>query len=451
MCLVQGPLALFPVRELGVDEAETLSPTLRAGPSYGLPAPAAPAISAPLSGHKTQLLQFAGLSAGYFAHIGFFNPYLPLWLQEQGFGLMAISLLCSVQSVTRLFAPYAWGALSDRTGECVKLLRYGATAALAISMVLWWPLNGAGMFIVLLLMFAHTSAMMPMIEVALTRLVSQEGAFDVGRYGRLRLCGSLGFLIAVALAGWWFQRFGMGHFPAWVGGTLLFVVISAWLLPDQKEAVAEGHAQPDIRPVLRQPVVRWFFASVFFHVLSHIFVFIFFSLYLDSLGYTKSVIGLLWAVSVVIEMGCFFTQGRWLRKLPLTAWLVLASLLMVVRMGLTAGLPLVWPLLLLAQVMHALTFSAHHTVCIALLSHHFPGRLRGRGQALYTVMAYGLPGVLGGVGGGVLSAFLGLSSVFWLSAACAGVATGCALRMRGLERARPGGVNPASCAAAGRA
>ena len=50
------------------------------------------------------LVPFAALSASYFAHIGFFNPYLPLWLKELGFGLIAIAVLTSVQSATRLFA-----------------------------------------------------------------------------------------------------------------------------------------------------------------------------------------------------------------------------------------------------------------------------------------------------------------------------------------------------------
>ena len=44
-----------------------------------------------------QLLPFAALSASYFAHIGFFNPYLPLWLKDLGFGLLAISVLTSGQ------------------------------------------------------------------------------------------------------------------------------------------------------------------------------------------------------------------------------------------------------------------------------------------------------------------------------------------------------------------
>lgn len=61
---------------------------------------------------RRQLVPFAALSASYFAHIGFFNPYLPLWLQDLGFSILAISLLTSVQAATRLFAPYGWGGKS---------------------------------------------------------------------------------------------------------------------------------------------------------------------------------------------------------------------------------------------------------------------------------------------------------------------------------------------------
>jgi PPP family 3-phenylpropionic acid transporter len=381
-----------------------------------------------------KLAPFAALSASYFAHIGFFNPYLSLWLKDLGYGLFAIGLLTSVQSGTRLVAPYAWGWFSDHTGERVKLLRYSAMAALLLSIGLWFEWSLYGLMLLLLLMFVNTSGMMPMSEAAMAHLVSQGGQFDAARYGRVRLWGSLGFLVTVVAAGAWFEAFGMGHFPAWAQGTLLAVVLSAWWLPNLKEVGHAANERADIGPVLRQPRVRWFFAAMFFHVLAHIFIYAFFSLYLDELGYSKMVIGLLWALSVLIEIGWFFTQGRWLPLLSHSGWLVLAAALMVVRMLLTAGLPLVWPLLLLAQALHAVTFATHHTVCIALLSRHFPGRLRGRGQALYSVVGYGFPGVLGGLGGGWLSSAFGLASMFWLSAACAVVATACALRLHALER-----------------
>jgi MFS transporter, PPP family, 3-phenylpropionic acid transporter len=380
-----------------------------------------------------QLAPFAALSASYFAHIGFFNPYLPLWLKEQGHGLVAIGLLISLQSVTRLFAPYAWGWVSDHTGERVKLLRYSALAALLLSLGLFvtWPF--AGLMVVLLLMFAHTSGMMPMSEAAMAHLVSQGGQFDAGRYGRVRLWGSLGFLVTVMAAGAWFEHAGMGSFPVWTSMSLLAVVVSVWWLPDLKEVHADEDTPTRLWPVLRQPAVRWFFAAVFFHVMAHMALYIFFSLYLDALGFSKLVIGLLWAVSVVCEIGWFFAQGRWLPRLSLAAWLLVAAALTALRMGATAAWPLL-PVLLLAQTVHAITFATHHTVCIALLSQHFPGRLRGRGQALFAVLGYGLPGVIAGVLGGMLSARWGLASVYGAATVSGVLATLCAFRVWRLAR-----------------
>ena len=378
---------------------------------------------------RQQLLPFAVLSGSYFAHIGFFNPYLPLWLKDMGLSLFAISLLTSVQAATRLFAPYGWGALSDHTGERVKLLRYGATGALLCSLGLWFDFGLWWLAAVLLLMFTHTSSMMSLSEAAMAHLVSQGGAFDARRYGRVRVWGSFGFLASVLAAGAWFEHFGMKHFPAWTLLTLACVTASVWMLPDLKEAVALPHEKVSVWPVLRQRPVQWLFAAIFFHVFSHMGIYIFFSLYLDSLGYSKTLIGVLWAVSVVLEIGWFYTQSRWLPYLSLSAWLMLCGAAMVLRLGLTATSASVLGLLLLAQCLHALTFAAHHAACIALLSHHFPGRLRGRGQALYTVIGYGFPGVLGGLAGGALSSRFGLGSVYWASFVLALLATLCSYRV----------------------
>ena len=376
---------------------------------------------------RRQLAPFAALSASYFAHIGFFNPYLPLWLQELGLSILAISVLVSVQAATRLFAPYGWGWLSDRTGERIQLMRYSACAALLASTGLWWDGGVSWLFGVLLFMFINTSAMMPMSEAAMAHLVTQDGVFNARRYGRIRLWGSVGFLVTVIVAGVFFERAGMHHFPAWTVATMLAVTISVFCLPDLKEAIPAHALRVNVMPVLRQRAVQWFFASVFLHVLSHIGIYVFFSLYLDSLGYSKSMIGLLWALSVVVEIGWFFTQSRWLPRMSLPAWLVLCSVAMVLRMGLTASSAQVLVLLLLAQALHSLTFATHHTVCIALLSQHFSGGLRGRGQALYTVIGYGFPGVIGGLAGGMLSTHYGLASVYWASMVISALAVACAL------------------------
>jgi MFS transporter, PPP family, 3-phenylpropionic acid transporter len=378
---------------------------------------------------RQTLAPFAALSASYFAHIGFFNPYLTLWLKDLGFSLVVISLLASSQSITRIFAPYVWGWISDHTGERVRLLRYSALGALVCSVGLWWSDSGVWLAVVLLLMFTHTSSMMPMSEAAMSRSVTVDGVLDVKRYGRVRLWGSLGFLIMVFAAGAWFERRGMADFPAWTFVTLLGVVASTWWLPDTREAVAERVPVPPLLPLLRLPAVAWFFAALFWHVLAHFSIYVFLSLYLDGLGYTKTQIGLLWAVSVVVEILWFFTQGRWMGAMSLPRWLAVCAAVMVFRMIITSGWGGTGWAMVLAQLLHALTFGAHHASCMALVSQLFPDRLRGRGQALYAVIGYGVPGVLAGLLGGVLADALGLVAVFWASVLAAALAVGCAVQL----------------------
>jgi PPP family 3-phenylpropionic acid transporter len=385
-----------------------------------------------------QVLPFAALSAVYCAHGALMNPFLPLWLKSLGLSLVTISMLTSIQAATRMFAPYAWGALSDRTGERARLMRWGAVMALLASAGLWW--NGGVWWLggVLLLLYVQTSGMMPMTEASVAHVVSQGGVFNTKLYGRVRLWGSLGFMLAVMAAGAWYEQVGMASFPLIVSLSLAALVVFACRMPDVKEVHAAAKAvAPAMSPVLAQPVVRWFFASVFFHILSHMGIYSFFSLYLDSLGYSKTMIGLLWAVSVTVEIAWFFTQSRWMPRMSLSGWLVLCAAVMALRMGVTASMASVLWLLALMQALHALTFAAHHSACIALVSHHFPGSLRGRGQALYTVIGYGVPGVIGGLAGGQLSARWGLQSVFWATAVMAVCATLCAVRVWRLNHPAP--------------
>ncbi|MDP3651025.1 MAG: MFS transporter [Rhodoferax sp.] len=379
---------------------------------------------------RRHILPFAALTASYCAHAGFFNPFLPLWLKGLGLSLVTISLLTSVQAATRMFAPYAWGALSDRTGKRVTLLRWGSLLALLASLGLWVNLGTGWLTLVLLVLCVQTSGMMPLTEAAVAHAVSQGGVFDAKRYGRVRLWGSAAFMLAVLAAGAWFERVGMASFPAMVSLSLVALLLCAYRMPNVPEARhAHEAGAASLWPVLRQRTVQWLFASMFFHVLSHMGIYTFFSLYLDSLGYSKTMIGLLWAVSVTVEIAWFFTQSRWLPLLSLSGWLVLCAAVMVFRMAVTASAASVLWLLVLVQALHALTFAAHHSACIALLSHHFPGSLRGRGQALYTVIGYGIPGVIGGFLGGLLSERLGLASVFWATAGTSVAATVCAYQV----------------------
>lgn len=377
---------------------------------------------------------FAALSAAYFAFSGLFVTWAPLWYASLGFSTFAIGALVAAQSATRIVAPYAWGSAADASGQRERLLRIATVLALAASLGFFLPPTLAGVAVATAMLYLATAGVIPISETLLSMRVSTGGRLDVGRYGRVRLWGSLGFVGSVAGAGLALDALGIRWFPFLCTAVLAALVVVAFRLPRQAEPAHASAARGNALAVLREPVVAWFFAGMFLTVLAHSALYAFLSIHLDGLGYAKRTIGLLWAASVVAEVVWFAFQGRWLPALPLHGWLLAAALASAVRFALVAGWAASLAVLLAAQLLHALTFAAQHSACTALLTRHFPGRLRARGQALYAVIGYGFSGVLGGLAGGALGERFGTGSVFWAAAGVSLLAAAACLRALALDR-----------------
>ncbi len=358
-----------------------------------------------------------------------------MWFQHLGYSVLAIGTLVSLQSATRLLTPYAWGWLADHTGRRVALLRVAVAASLLCSLGLLVQPSYGFVAAVVVALFLCTAGVIPISEAALTRWVSHEGTLDAGRYGRVRLWGSVGFIVAVSAGGFALQAIGVERFPWLVVALLAGLLLAAMRLPAQVEPVHAAGGGGGAMAVLRQPVVAWFFAGVFLTVLAHNALYAFFSLYLADLGYTKGTIGLIWALGVAVEVAWFWFQGRWFPRLAPHRWLTIAAVVTALRLAAVAAFGAQAWVLVLAQCTHAITFAAQHTACIAVINQHFSGSLRGRGQALYTVLGYGASGVLAGVGGGALAQTFGYTAVFWAASAGALLAAGCCLRAVACERA----------------
>jgi MFS transporter, PPP family, 3-phenylpropionic acid transporter len=359
---------------------------------------------------------FAAVWFCYFAAIGLFNPYAPLWFKDLGFSTFAIGAIASAQAWTRVVAPYAWGWLGDRSGRRTDAVRWAALLSLLAALGLWWWPLPTLVTVFTVLLFLANGGVVPLSEAALAQHLQRGGELDLARYGRIRVWGSLGFVVSVGAAGWGLERAGIGSFPLFVVagfGLLWLATLRLPAAPDPAQAHSTG---PSVLSVMRQPPVAWFFVGVFLTVLAHTSLYAFLSLYLDELGYGKGMVGIAWAAAVVVEIAFFWTQGRFFHHLAPLAWLQLAAWLCVLRFTLTAAFGGWLPVLLAAQLLHAVTFAAQHAACIGLIHRHFPGPLRGRGQALYSILGYGFSGVVGGLAGGWLGGRFGFAAVFWAAA-----------------------------------
>jgi PPP family 3-phenylpropionic acid transporter len=355
--------------------------------------------------------RFAAYYFFYFAFVGVFSPYWSLYLKHRGFGAFDIAVLMSLLQVTRVFAPAAWGWLADHLGRQAVVARLAAVAGMLTFLPMFWVTDFAGMCGTMLLIAFFWSASLPLVE---TMTLGHLGG-EMSRYGRIRLWGSIGFLITVLGCGWWLDHAPIDALPWLVLALLAGIAGFAWRLP---EAPRHAHSDPTpLRELLQRPGVWALFAACTLMSVAHGPYYTLFSVYLAEYGYGKGAIGGLWAVGVVFEIGIFVLMprlvARWgfLRILRATLWLG------TLRFAVIALAVDSLPLLLAAQTLHAATFAAFHASAVAAVHQYFAGPHQAKGQALYTSLSFGVGGTLGGLLGGVLYESAGGEGAFLISAA----------------------------------
>ena len=367
-------------------------------------------------------LRFGLFYLGYYGYVGVISPYVSLFFADRGFSPVQIGVLMACFQLSRIVGPYLWGWLSDVTHTRVKLLRLAAVASLLAFLAVPGVHSYGGMMAMMIGLNLITSAMSPLGDALTISTLRRHGAFD-HRYGRVRMFGSVGFIAAVLLGGALFEHFGMPAFP-WLASAMLalFAVVVFGL----RDAEDEGPRvkPPPALPLLRRPDVAWFLASAFLMMFAHAALYVFYSLYLEQLGYSKIAIGVMWTIGVVAEIVFFFYQGRLFGALALRTILAGTFVLAALRFGVTGYFAQYAWLMAAVQVLHAATFAAHHSASLKRLQRWFAGPLQGRGQALYTGISYGLGGTLGGLVMGWTWKTLAPMHTFGLAAA---LGAGCAV------------------------
>ena len=355
----------------------------------------------------------------YFAYVGLVSPYASLFFLDRGFSVIEIAVLMSMLQVTRIVGPFSWGWLSDYLSNRVGIIRFCTCLAALVFACIFFLQSYIGFFIWMFVLHTILSSLMPLGESATVHALYKDNSFDK-RYGRLRLWGSIGFIVMVLVAGELFQRKSIELYPI-VGMIVLLVlaVISFCLREPKMER--RKMVKGELLVVLVNPDVRWFLLSGFFMIFAHAALYVFYSLYLADLGYGKFQIGLFWALGVFAEVIFFYFQSKVLSRVDAEVVLQGAFGIGVVRFILIAFLPIT-PVLIFAQVLHAGTFAAHHSAATKLLQRWFTGPLQARGQAVMATVSYGLGGTLGGLCAGWIWEWSQPRDVFVMAAFACGMA-----------------------------
>ncbi len=363
--------------------------------------------------------RLSGFYFFYFAFVGAMSPFWGLYLKSLAFNAVQIGVLMSLLQVMRIFAPNIWGHIADRSGRrtvIVQLAAFGSVLAFAgvfFGSSFWW------LFAVMAALSFFWSASLPLVEAMTLSHLGER----TDRYGRIRLWGSVGFIVMVVGLGYALDTVSIAWLPWAVLAVMLGIVAFARVIPEA-DILAHPTDHVPLWDVVRRPEVVSLLVACLLMAVTHGPYYTFYSIYLVDHGYDKSTVGWLWALGVICEIGIFLVIPRIFARVTPRRLLLASFALAVLRFLLIAwGVESPW-VVWGAQTLHAFTFGTYHAAAVALIHAHFRGRHQARGQALFNSLSYGVGGTLGGLGSGLTWESLGPAWTFTLAAASAALAWG---------------------------
>lgn len=326
----------------------------------------------------------------YFAVVGTIVPFWGLYLQSLNFSALEIGYIGAILMATKIVAPNMWGWVADRSGQRLRVIQWGCLLASLFFLIVlfkqdfWWIAAGVALY-----SFFWNAVLAQFEVVTLAYLGERPYA-----YSRIRVWGSVGFILVVVALGALFDWLDIRYLPVLMLMFLLLIWGCSLSIVDRPFEAEHSNAKPLLATVLHRPVLAFLLAAFLLQV-SHGSYYTFYSVYLEQLGYSRTDIGLLWALGVAAEVVVFLFMHRLMHHFSLRNLLLLSLLLTLVRWWLIGCYPDQGGVLLIAQCLHAFSFGSAHAVAIEFIRRHFHSDIQGQGQALYSAVSFGAGGAVG--------------------------------------------------------
>jgi len=349
--------------------------------------------------------------AAYFAAMGLILPFFPVYLASLGYGVAMVGMMTGLLAAAKVIAPPCSGYWLDKRGMAAGRFIVLASCLAAVCVALFNVASvSTTLFIIVILLFGMLwAAVLPLTD-GLSIHVSEAALAD---YGRLRVWGSIGFVVTSLLGGMLFGELSLAWFPWFLAGLMLLMAVAGRGFPH-----IEHVEIPDMAYAGFPRTLLLLFAVSFLMQLSHGAYYGFFSLYLLDMGYSGWQVGLFWVIGVLAEIILMWLWAKPIQAMPLMLVMLVCLCLTVVR-WLGTGWSHAWWLLVLLQCLHAASFAAFHIAAVTWVKRLAPPHRHAAAQGWFAATGFGLGTTVGVMACGLIVEVYGFSSAFY---ACAGVA-----------------------------
>jgi MFS family permease len=380
-----------------------------------------------------------------FAASGAVSPLTANYVRSLGAGTAEIGLLLAVVQASALASQYWWGRVSDRLGRRKPLVAAGV-GGLALAYLAWAGVSNYGWLVPARVLEGLAFAAYSTSALALVGDLL-EGDEQRGRLmGAYRMVGSLAFAGAALGGGLLADALGL-RVPllAAAGCYGLALLLVAGVREPRHESLSSNHAA---NPATIVPTTQTTALSVerlgvgnrstlnaqrgnaqrtnaqrsLLSFLAVSFAWFFgmgsvvalWPVHMQSLGYTQTAIGGLWALAALGEVPCLPLAGALADRFGRMRVIVGGTIAMAcVYLAYTASAALLW--LVAVQLFRSLAYASYETPALTLATELGVRAQRGRTVGLYQTVS-SAAGIAGAVAGGALAEALGLPQMFRLVA-----------------------------------
>ncbi len=368
-------------------------------------------------------LRLSAFFGALFLIHGVHLTYLPVWLDARGLSATEIGIATSAPMLMRLVVTPATAFMADRSGAHREMIVAACTISLGLMLALKASSGLVALLLLVVLMQIALQTIMPLADTVTMAAVKERGL----DYGRIRLWGSLTFIVASYIAGWAVARDGPEAVIALsIVGGLLATAAALWL----PRAEAKGSSRltlADALALARERRFLLFMIAAGAIQSSHSVLYVFGVLHWRSQGLSAGYIATLWAISVLAEIALFWAS-RWLTPIGPVGLMMLGAAAGLVRWLAMAFDPAPY-LLVPLQLLHAGTFAASHLGAMLWIGARVPAATAGTAQALLSTFTAGIAMSLMMLFSGMLyAAYAGRAYLAMVVACALGLAAALALQ-----------------------
>jgi MFS transporter, PPP family, 3-phenylpropionic acid transporter len=332
----------------------------------------------------------------YLAAVGCLGPYITLYYRQLQLDGLQIGVLVATPPLGVAVLAPIWGALADTFSAHRLLLRSALLLAALTAVIIGWVTSFVFLLILTVLLAVALAAIPALLDCYAVTISERTG----GSYGRLRVWGTIGYMVGVWLVGWQMGQY-VSHLFLQAYTVALLVTCGATLGLPRLQGGANKTVRRDVSAIFKDRSVALMLLTCFLVMSNVTLMGGYFSVYLTEIGGTVNLVGTASLLAALSEIPMMLFGSRLIERFGSRRILVFAVGMYVLRLflySLPPGLSwVVW-----VQLLHGFSFGLFLVASVTLV-HQLAGRERAAtAQGLLSASSQGFGAVTGALVGGAL-------------------------------------------------